>query len=251
MEVSRRTLLLAGVTLLIAGCDGDGTLTPAPPPPPEPPAAQPVTLNFSFADGFAGWEAGYSDFIEGQEQAIDFRFGHERLPPPLDDRRGIFLAGENASDDLFMYIFRVLDGLRAGQAYRVDTRIAFATNAPQDCAGIGGAPGESVVIKAGASPVAPARVIDATGYVGINVDKAQQSNDGSEMKVIGNFAQVEPGGDCADPRYALKTLDSAGNGPIVAADAQGRLWLVIGTESGFEGTTRIYWLDGTVTLTPV
>lgn len=249
MQVSRRTLLLAGIGLL-AACDGAGNLAPGPPPPP-PPAPQPVTLNFSFAENFAGWEAGYSDYIQGQEAAIAFTFGHERLPPPLDDRTGIFLAGANAPDDLFMYIFRLLDGLAAGQAYRIDTRITFATNAPQDCAGVGGAPGESVVIKAGASPVAPAREIDSTGYVGINVDKGQQSNDGTEMKIIGNFAQPEPGGDCLAPQYALKTLDSAGAGPVVSADSQGRLWLILGTESGFEAVTRIYYLQGTVTLTPV
>lgn len=251
MEVSRRDLLLAGVVLL-AACDGSGGLTPAPPPPPPgPPPPATVTLNFSFAENFAGWEAGYSDYTQGQEQAIGFTFGHERLPAPLEDRTGIFLAGANAPDDLFMYIFRLLDGLAAGQSYRVDTRITFATNAPQDCVGAGGAPGESVVIKAGASDVAPAKVLEDGAYVGINVDKGQQLNDGSEMKVIGNFAQPEPGGDCLDPRYALKTLDSAGSGPVVDADSQGRLWLIIGTESGFEAVTRIYYLQGTVTLTPV
>ncbi|HEX8641086.1 MAG TPA: hypothetical protein VF704_07995 [Allosphingosinicella sp.] len=251
MEVSRRTLLIAGVAF-VAACDGgDGTLTPAPPPPPPPPAAQPVTLNFSFANDFAGWETGYTDFTQGQEEAIDFRFGHERLPAPLEDRTGIFLSGNNAPDDLFMYIFRRLDGLVAGQSYRVDTRIAFATNAPQNCAGVGGQPGESVWIKAGASNVAPARVAQAGGYVASNIDKGDQIQDGEDMKVLGNFAQPEPGGDCLAPAYALKTLDGAGNGPVVTSDAQGRLWLVIGTESGFEAVTRIYYLDGTITLTPV
>ena len=252
MEVSRRTLLLAGMVLIGAACDGESDPPPPPPPAPPPsPPAQAVTVNFSFAENFAGWEPGYSDYVEGQERPIDFRFGHERLPPPLDGRRGIYLSGSNASDDLFMYISRLVDGLKAGQPYRVDTRLVFATNAPQDCFGVGGQPGESVWIKAGASPVAPERVIDTTGYVGINVDKAQQANDGEEMEIIGTFAQARPGGDCLDPRYALKTVDSAGNGPTVAADAQGRLWLVIGTESGFESVTRIYYLQGAVTLTPV
>lgn len=249
MEVSRRTLLLAGVAL-VAACDGEGTLAPPSAPPPPPPAPQPVTLNFSFASDFAGWETGYTDFTQGQEEAIDFRFGHERLPAPLDDRRGIFLSGENAPDDLFMYIFRLLDGLAASRAYRVDTKITFATNAPQDCVGIGGAPGESVVIKAGATDAVPTRVLEADNYVGSSIAKGQQTNDGTEMKIIGNFAQPEAGGDCSAPEYALKTLDSAGSGPVVTSDAQGRLWLVIGTESGFEGTTRIYYLEGTVTLTP-
>jgi hypothetical protein len=251
MEVSRRTLLMAGV-VLVAACDGDGNPTPAPPPPPPPPPPpQAVTLNFSFATDFAGWEVGYTDFTQGQEDAIDFRFGYERLPAPLDDKRGIYLSGENAPDDLFMYIYRLLDGLAASKSYRVDTKITFATDAPPDCVGIGGAPGESVVIKAGATDAVPTRVLQADNYVGSSIDKAQQTNDGTEMKIIGTFAQTEPGGECSGAQYALKTLDSDGDGPVVTSDAQGRLWLVIGTESGFEGTTRIYYLEGTMTLTPV
>ena len=37
---------------------------------------------------------------------------------------------------------------------------------------------------------------------------------------------------------------------LINADAQGRLWIVIGTDSGFEGRTEIYYLDGVATFTP-
>jgi hypothetical protein len=49
----------------------------------------------------------------------------------------------------------------------------------------------------------------------------------------------------------LKTLSTDAGGAIVKTDADGRLWVVIGTDSGFEGTTEIYYLNGTITLTPI
>ncbi|HWT13664.1 MAG TPA: hypothetical protein VN231_12975 [Allosphingosinicella sp.] len=250
MHISRRNLLLAGC-VLFAGCDGgEGTLSPAPQPPPAPPPPAPVTLNFSFADGLAGWEANYADYTLGQENSIGFSFGHERLPPPLATTLGFFLSGNNASDDLFMYISRRLDGLAANTRYRVDTSITFATNAARNCAGVGGQPGESVFIKAGAADSAPAKVVQNGNYVTVDVDKGQQGNSGAELVIIGNFAQDTPG-DCLNPEYRRKTLSSGGNGPVVTSDSGGRLWLVIGTESGFESVTRIYYLNGSITLTPV
>lgn len=248
IRISRRTLLLAGAALL-AGCDGDDPPRP-PPPQPGPPPAGPLTLDFSFANGLAGWEANFADYTLGMEAAIDFRFGHERLPPPLDSVSGFFLSGNNASDDLFMYIFRLLDGLAPNTRYRVDTTIVFATNAPRDCVGVGGQPGESVLIKAGATGAAPAKVVEPGDYVTVNFAKGQQANDGADLKIVGNFAQIGDG-DCLDPHYQRKTLSSGANGPVATSDAGGRLWLVIGTESGFESVTRIYWLQGTITLVPV
>jgi hypothetical protein len=50
----------------------------------------------------------------------------------------------------------------------------------------------------------------------------------------------------------LKTLRAAEDRrPVIAADAFGRLWYVIGTDSGFESRTEIYYLDGAATFTPV
>jgi hypothetical protein len=59
------------------------------------------------------------------------------------------------------------------------------------------------------------------------------------------------GGSCNQSFYALKTLKSPVDRiPSVTADASGRLWFVIGTDSGFESRTEIYYLEGAVTFTP-
>ena len=57
------------------------------------------------------------------------------------------------------------------------------------------------------------------------------------MEVIGNIAHPE----VEDREYRIKTLDSVGLALRVNADDEGRVWLVVGTDSGFEGLTRLYY----------
>jgi hypothetical protein len=53
-------------------------------------------------------------------------------------------------------------------------------------------------------------------------------------------------GDIAVPSdsqdYALITRNNAGNAPFIArSNSKGEIWLIIGTDSGFEGTTTLYY----------
>ncbi|MDP8912449.1 MAG: hypothetical protein M3N39_02595, partial [Pseudomonadota bacterium] len=119
-------------------------------------------MNFSFAAGQDGFTADFSDYSPGMElgdQGIRFVAEVRRLPPPLDNRFGFLLGGTNRSADLFMYIYRPVTGLVAGQRYRVRVDVTFATNVPPDCVGIGGSPGQSVVIKAGATAIQPIKSV--------------------------------------------------------------------------------------------
>lgn len=251
-----RSIILAAV-MLAPACGGDSpTPPPAPAPSPTPspaptptPTPGPVTIVSSFAAGFDSWQASYSDYSLGQEATIGFISGHERLPVPLEARSGVFLASDNRSDDVFMYLWRPVTGLAPNRRYRIDLTIAFATNAPPGCAGAGGAPGESVYIKAGASPRAPVNEI-ASGKVTVNVDKGNQSQSGTEVVSIGDFAQEEPSATCTDAPYQNKALSTGASGPFVTSDGAGRLWLVIGTDSGSEGHTRVYFLEVEAVLTP-
>ncbi|HIA17499.1 MAG TPA: hypothetical protein EYN72_12090, partial [Dehalococcoidia bacterium] len=61
--------------------------------------------------------------------------------------------------------------------------------------GIGGSPGESVFVKAGASAVEPTQSQDSSGWLRSNVDKGNQASDGSETVVIGNVSHPDVVGD--------------------------------------------------------
>ncbi|GAA0736274.1 hypothetical protein [Sphingomonas japonica] len=252
-----RAILLAAA-LVLAGCEDNGSGDPDPTPTPTPtPTATPtpgpgpsaVTLDIDFSDGASGWLADYADYSQGMEEVIGFTARIEDLPAPLASRTGFLLSSENRSDDVFMYLTRPVADLAPNQAYRVDTDITIASNAPAGCFGIGGAPGEAVTVKAGASGAAPARMLD-DGLLSVNFDKANQAEGGDDVAVLGNVA-ADDAGDCSGSRYGLKQLSSDGDGPVVESDAEGRLWLVIGTDSGYEGLTALYYLGGEVTLTPV
>ena len=248
MTWTRRAFVIA-VAALVSACKTDSSGSPQPPAPPASPAPPTTTkLDFSFEGGASGWTAASSDYSPGQEATIAFTSGHERLPAPLDNMFGLFVAGHNWSSDLFMYISRPVTGLAANTKYRVDVSVSMASNVPNDCVGAGGSPGGSVFVKAGGTGTQPANVTQA-GRITTNFDKGNQSQSGSNAVVIGNIAFGS--GSCTGGTYQRKTLTTDNKGVTVTTDSSGRLWLVIGTDSGFTGYTKVYFLEGQATLTPV
>ena len=204
-------------------------------------------IAFDFSTDYQGWVPGFVDYPVGKEAEWAIGSSLAPLPAPLDPtRKGILLTGANHSDDLFMYISREGPGVSPNASYVVRYRVTVATNAPRNCAGIGGAPGESVVLKVGATPVEPARIVDAAQYYRANFDHGSQLVGGRDALPVGNLANSNS--NCAAPRYELKVFDS---GPLtVATSANGRLWLVVGVDSGFEGTTAVYITSVKVSITP-
>lgn len=258
-------LLFASSLLVIGGCrDGDGggiivvpgpspspTPSPAPAPTPSPtPSPGATRVDFVFQQGVQEWQAVFADYRADLADRFQFRAGYASVPPSLTDRSGFQLSSFNQSDDVFMGVYRLVDRLRPRTAYRVDATISFATNAGSNCAGIGGSPGKSVYVKAGASTVVPQP--NKAGFVLLPLDKGDQEDGGKDMVVIGNLETRE--NTACDPeidRYVRKTLSIKSPNPVVQTDDKGRLWLIMGTDSGFEGTTTFYFLDGQFTLTPV
>jgi len=217
-----------------------------------------VRLEFNFCQGAQGWEAGFAEYAPEMEDMMRLEAGVRPLPSELEiDGTGYYLEGMNHSDDLFMFLKCRLgtdDGVVAGQEYLIKFTIVFASNAPSGAAGIGGPPGEAVSLKAGASTVEPEVYLDSdTGYYLMNVDKGSgNSGNGTAASVIGNIAN----GLSADeidmensPYVSLKRQHE--HEYNVTASPDGELWLLVGTDSGFEGFTGIYYQRVAITLKPV
>jgi hypothetical protein len=204
-------------------------------------------VEFDFSNDYQGWSPSFADYPVGKENEWAIGSSLAPLPAPLDpSRKGILLTGVNHSDDLFMYITREAPRLAPNASYAVRFRVTVATNAPKNCSGVGGAPGESVVVKVGATPFEPARTVDASQYYRTNFDYGSQLSGGRDAEPVGNIANSNA--NCTVPRYELKELDSA---PLTfATDASGRLWFVIGFDSGFEGTTAVYITAVKVAIAP-
>jgi putative lipoprotein len=64
------------------------------------------------------------------------------------------------------------------------------------------------------------------------------------MVVLGNISHPDVVGD----EYKIKTLTSEGSPLSVTTDASGGVWLIVGTDSGFEGLTALYYSRISYTL---
>lgn len=212
-----------------------------------------IRLEFDFRQGAQGWEAGFAEY--GREMEGMMLEGEVRsLPSELGiNGTGYYLQGMNHSDDLFMFLKRRLgtdDGVVPGQEYRIMFTIVFASDAPSGAVGIGGPPGESVYLKAGGSTVEPEVYLDSdTGYYVINVDKGPgNSGNGAAASVVGHIANGLSAEE--DPRY-ISLERQHEHEYTVNASQDGELWLMVGTDSGFEGLTGIYYESIAVTSIPV
>ena len=184
-----------------------------------------LVLKYDFDRGSRGWLAGFSDY---SLQTGDLRMLAETraLPQEISENAsGFYLQSMNRSDDLFMYLKKHLgtgDGLKPNQAYRLSFDIQFASNAPTGCAGVGGAPGESVYLKAGASADEPVSLLRGGADLAINIDKGQQATGGADAGVVGNVAN---GQMCDGTNWPYVTVRKTyTHEQPVRTDERGSLW---------------------------
>lgn len=194
-------------------------------------------LTFDFNQNDGGFTPIFSDYPneQGVEEFYELRSGHEEVPI-AEAGKGLFLSGNNHSDDLFMGYYKDLSGLVPEPEYQFTVRFQLATNVENDMIGIGGAPGESVFVKCGVASKEPENSLDSLNHFCLNIDKGSQSTSGSDMIVVGNLAKEEinrPG------EYEFNEIETK---VIARTDEAGTAYLVIGTDSGFEGVTS-YYLD--------
>lgn len=226
-------------------------------PIPEPGGPDPLLLSFDFRDGTTlDWQADLSDYGSAQQDGLQFLAELREFPVETGiEGTGYYLQSFNTPDDLFTFIKRRLgpsDGLAVGQNYRVSFDIYFASNAPAGCFGVGGAPGESVYLKAGASSVEPI-VVPQGDEFRLSVDKGDQSTGGAAASVVDDVANGVP---CDlipvldDAPYVL-LLRAHTHETQVTTGADGTLWLLVGVESGYESLTGIYYQRIDVHIQPV
>lgn len=208
-------------------------------------AAETRLYHYSFANGSLGWTGDFADYPAGEEEFYQLALGFARLPSYLaTDRFAIVLSGNNHSDDLCMFLRRKVTGLSPDTDYQVRLRVRLASNAPAGAVGIGGAPGESVFVKAGVSLMRPAA--DPQTRL-LNIDKGNQSVGGADAIVLGDIAVSTP---IDAPRYRFKVLENTREPFAFRTDASGEAWLFFATDSGFEGSTRLLVAGFTAEFVP-
>jgi hypothetical protein len=178
------------------------------------------------------------------DSSLEMAFGRSRLPAVLDSTKyGLRIQGHNRSDDMFMFLKKRVTGLLPNHSYKVVFDINLGTSYPENSVGTGGSPGSSVYLKAGASPNEPVKKLVDEFYT-VSIDKGQQASEGKERVVLGN---VSNGLETYD--YRLVSRSNSGKPVNVTANANGEIWLCVGSDSGSEGLTVLYYDKIKATIT--
>lgn len=200
----------------------------------------PITRSYSFKQDAGGWVGGFADLpVDYEPDIYALAFNRTKLPIAGGTGYGLMLSGMNRSDDLFMFTTRKVEGLKPNTTYQAALSFKLYTDATSGSMGIGGSPAESVYIKAGIVPMEPKVIEDhnaAHNYYRMNIDKGNQSVDGKDMQIVGNMAKPNGAGEGfqAVPMTYSKT---------VKTNDKGELYLIIGSDSGYEGLTTFYLSD--------
>lgn len=222
-----RKLIFLTVLVLLFGCDLSSDTS----------GIMVFSYSFDFGDNPDYWQADFTDFPAGVDSSsYELKFAYTDRPSNLGNKKSMMMSGNNHSDDLFMFMKRKISDLSPNTDYTLVFEVELASNAPKGAVGAGGAPGESVFLKAGAASTEPKKVIEDNQYA-LNVDKGNQSTPGEMAIVLGDIAVSYD-----TQEYALITRNNTEKTPFTArSNSKGELWLIVGTDSGFEGTTTVYY----------
>jgi hypothetical protein len=208
-----------------------------------PDRARSQTYIFDFQNGYQEWSGDFADYPVTDSIFYQLAFKRAHLPAPLDTGKyALMISGNNHSDDLFMFIKRKITGLTPNKVYKLLIEIELASDVPTNAVGIGGAPGESVFLKAGASLVEPLKIA-SDGFFLMNIDKSNQSMPGADMDTIGHIGVTD-----TTTVYTLIRRSNESRLFTFSTDEAGSVWVCIGTDSGFEGTTTLYYNKVTLTF---
>lgn len=221
MKLSSLLLLMLSV-LLLNGCDVEYGTKPQ--------------HYYDFRQNAQQWQTGFTDYPTDNADIYQLQSGIRDLPTGFSGK-GLYLAGMNRSGDLFMYIKKQIRGLEPSTRYQLSASVRFLTDAGADCISVGGARGKAVYVKFGYAATEPKQ----DGYY-LNADKGNQAQDGTQARVIGNIASPEL--NCSGLQFASKTVTGSGNTPLqFTSNADGSIWVFVGTDSGYEGLTRLYYQE--------
>jgi hypothetical protein len=202
------------------------------------------TYSYDFITGYDGWIGDFADYPPADSILYDLEYTRTTLPAPLNTNKyALKIAGTNRSDDLFMFIKRKITGLIPNTTYQLKIQVNFASKAPTNAVGVGGAPGEGITMKAGATIIEPNKIIIGSDYR-MNIDKGNQSVPGVDMGTIGHIGVSD-----TTTQFTLINRNNTTNLFTIRTDANGEVWVCIGTDSGFESRTTLYYNQITLTFT--
>ena len=196
-----------------------------------------------------GWSAEFAEYPDGENEFYELNSGLKNLPEPLDQSKKAFmLSGNNHSDALQMWLVKQLSGLSPESKYSIETEVELASKYPDGSVGIGGSPGNSV------------HLVSKFATEGYTLEKGKAEGDNVQLilKKVESVPESVMNIDLGDVSitsdqyvYKLITRKKSSDANVVVTDKNGKLWAVVGTWSGFEGISTLYYTRVKFTLTKI
>lgn len=194
------------------------------------------SYSYEFSQSDEGWEGDFADYPENDSIFYELKFKYDTVPGTSGNRKGLMLNGNNHSDDLFMFVRKKLSGLKPNTTYRVLFNVRLASKEKTGAVGAGGAPGEGVFVKAGVSRVQPKKML-TDGTYRMNVNIGSQAEAGSDALVLGHIGVNATTSSFTE----IYRNNNSASSFLVTTGQNGEVWVFIGTDSGYEGITTVYY----------
>ena len=168
-----------------------------------------VSMVSSFENGFDGWSVDLAEYNTSMDSStIEFKYAIAKMPSD-STKKGLRVQSHNRSDDMFMYAKKKIGGLDSKKTYEVFFDIELGTYFHANSIGIGGSPGSSVYVKAGASSKEPTKYLEGDFYK-FSLDKGNQLEGGKELVTIGDASN-----GLSEPGFLLRSFGSQESNPIL------------------------------------
>lgn len=178
---------------------------------------------FDFSDGLQNWKAGFAGHSITSRQDESFDVSHSRLPALFNESKALEIKGKNQGDTLFMFIKRQIHGLDPNTQYQLDCEVRLIselltdTDNNQDI---------EVFFKYGSSVLEPqVAENEERGKFELSLDAMGSQESGGVLKYV---QKINPPVSRQTPG---EQIINSFNVPIRArTDAEGKLWVLMGTE---------------------
>lgn len=191
-----------------------------------------TVIESDFQQDVNGWVGGYALYKDANKDSVKFVNGRDKLVSPLDTTHyGFKVAGRNDEDSLFLYAKKKVSGLNSSKTYLVYFSIDLASSSP-DIANSAGRLGN---LKVGASVDEP-KALASAGYNDITIKKGLWNVDGKEMVILGNLSNT-----ATTAGYKLIGYNNNAKPVTIKPNAQGEIWLCVGADTRFKGTTTVFF----------
>lgn len=195
-------------------------------------------LEYESEEDAEEWEAVFADYPVDEEDNLELSFSYDTLPEDLPQRGALRISGNNLNGDLFMFLRKQVSGLKPSTAYSIIFNVEFASQYPESTVGTGGSHGASVALLVGAMRRQPDGIEEDDAIVP-NFDHRTPFGRGQMTDDVLNMGNIGIPGE-----ESVYTLISRSNEDIPfmeTTDKDGKLWVMVGIYSGFEGTTTLFY----------